>query len=258
MKCGAGAFAVLAATSSCGLFFPAPVPMHSRARYVVDEAHPARCAVVFMPGFWDDDRGFIDHGFVDALRTRRLDVDTVSAAATFGYYLDRTILVRLREDVMRPLRARGYKEIWIVGISMGGFGTVLLARDQSPYIAGMVLFAPYLGKDSVLHEINRAGGLARWNPERAPPDDDRDLWRYLQSVTRTPGGAPEVFLGAGDQDSHRTVEPHPLAQAIPDDHRFHTPGGHDWGPWEVLWADFLDRSDFRAHCGTGDGRSADR
>jgi pimeloyl-ACP methyl ester carboxylesterase len=115
--------------------------MHSRARYAVDAAHPARCAVVFMPGFADDDRGFIDHGFVDALRARGLAVDTVSAAATFGYYLDRSIVVRLREDVMRPLRARGYREVWIVGISMGGLGTVLLARDQSPNIAGIVLLA---------------------------------------------------------------------------------------------------------------------
>jgi hypothetical protein len=74
---------------------------------------------------------------------------------------------------------------------------------------------------------------------------------YLKSITRTPAGPPEVFLGAGDDDGHRTVDPHPLAEAIPRDHRFHTPGGHDWGPWQVIWADFLDRSDFRAHCGAG-------
>lgn len=240
----------LLALTGCTIFFPSPSPMHTRPRFARDSSHPARCAVDFMPGFWDDDRGYIDHGFVDALRTRRFDVDTVSAAATFGYYLDRSLLLRLREDVMQPLRAKAYKEIWIVGISMGGLGTVLLARDQAPHIAGMYLLAPYLGKDALQSEINAAGGLQRWAPGDASPDDDRDLWRYLKSVTQTASGSPEIYLGAGDQDPHRTISPHPLAQAIAPDHRFHAPGGHDWDAWKILWTSFLDRSDFRNHCGS--------
>jgi hypothetical protein len=122
----------------------------------------------------------------------------------------------------------------------------------------MLLLAPYLGRDEVLREINRAGGLAHWTPEGGGPDDDRDLWRYLQSVTRETAGSPEIFLGVGDQDGHRTVDPHPLAEAIPSDHRLHTPGGHDWGPWKVLWDEFLDRSDFRTRCSSGDGSAAAR
>jgi pimeloyl-ACP methyl ester carboxylesterase len=239
----------LFALTGCELFFPAPSPMPTRARFVLDASHAARCAVVFMPGFWDDDRGFIDHGFVDDLHARRFDVDTVSAAATFGYYLDRTLLVRLREDVMQPLEAKGYKEIWIVGISMGGLGTVLMARDQAPHVAGIYLLAPYLGKDGIQNEINAAGGLQRWAPGNGPADDDRDLWRYLQSATRTANGPPEIYLGAGDRDPHRSVTPHPLAEAIAADHRFHAPGGHDWDAWKILWTSFLDRSDFRSHCG---------
>jgi pimeloyl-ACP methyl ester carboxylesterase len=202
-----------------------------------------------MPGFWDDDRGFIDHGFVDELHARRFDVDTVSAAATFGYYLNRSVIVRLREDIMRPLLAKGYETIWIVGISMGGLGTVLLARDQGPRVAGIYLLAPYLGSDDIQREINAAGGLARWTAGESPPDDDRDLWRYLQSATRTPGGPPQIYLGAGDQDPHRSVTPHPLAEAIPRDHQFHAPGGHDWDAWKALWTSFLERSAFRQQCG---------
>jgi pimeloyl-ACP methyl ester carboxylesterase len=239
-----------AACTGCTLFFPAPKPMHTLAQAAPPASQPAKCAVVFLPGFGDDGKQYEEHGFPDAFRARNLSVDSVVASATFGYYMDRSLLVRLREDVMQPIRAKGYKEIWIVGISMGGLGTVLLARDQQPSIQGVVLFAPYLGGNSLLHEINVSGGLQQWNPGPPSKDDYRELWRWLKQVTATPGGSPEVFLGAGDQDPHRSPGPHPLAEALPRDHLYRTPGGHDWGPWGVLWADFLDHSDFRAHCGS--------
>lgn len=232
------------------VLFPSPKPMHAVVRPAVDAAHPTRCVVVFLPGFGDDARTFDEHGFPDALRARGLAVDTVSAGATFGYYANRSLRVRLREDVMRPIRGKGYQEVWILGISMGGLGAVLLARDQEPNVAGVFLLSPYLGPGSLQREIVQAGGLARWDPGPSSNDDYRELWRYLQRITRSPEGPPALYLGAGDQDEHRSPGPHPLAEAIPQDHRFHTPGGHDWGPWAVLWAEFLDRPEFRAHCAT--------
>jgi pimeloyl-ACP methyl ester carboxylesterase len=240
-----------AASAGCTLFFPTPKPMRTIAHPAPPSSQPAKCAVVFLPGFGDGGEQYDENGFPEAFRARNLSVDSVLASATFGYYMDRSLLVRLREDVVQPIRAKGYKEVWVVGISMGGLGTVLLARDQEPSITGIVLFAPYLGTNSLLHEINVSGGLQQWNPGPPSQDDYRELWRYLKRVTATPGGSPEIFLGAGDQDPHRSPGPHPLADALPRDHLFRTPGGHDWGPWRVLWADFLDHSDFRAHCGSG-------
>jgi pimeloyl-ACP methyl ester carboxylesterase len=237
--------------AGCGLIFPAPTPM----RTVVRAAAPtqrSRCLVVFLPGFGDDEKTFVEHGFVDAMATRGLAVDSISAGATFGYYYRRTVLTRLREDVIDPARASGYEQIWVVGVSMGGLGSLLLAKDQDPRIAGVYLLAPYLGDDDLLGEIDRAGGVARWEPGRVSPDDyQRDLWRYLKRVTeqqQQPERSPLLYLGAGDKDKlgygHRL-----LAAALPPDHVYGTPGKHDWGPWSILWASFLDRSDFRARCG---------
>jgi pimeloyl-ACP methyl ester carboxylesterase len=242
------ALALLVPSSGCKLLFPSPVPMHKVTARAGDGAQPSRCLVVFLPGFGDDENVFVEHGFVDALSVRNLPVDTVTAGATFGYYLDRTVIDRLREDVLLPaLAADKTREVWLVGISMGGLGALLLARDQDPKTAGVVLFAPYLGGDRIFDEINSAGGLARWEPGRPSTDDDRELWRYLKRVTAR-HAPPAIYLGAGDQDEHRPHGPHPLAEVLPESHRFRTPGRHDWGPWSVMWADFLDRSDFRAHC----------
>jgi pimeloyl-ACP methyl ester carboxylesterase len=214
-----------------------------------DPSHRSRCLVVFLPGFGDDENAFVDHGFPDAFRARGLAVDSVSAGATFGYYSRRTVLTRLREDVLGPARAKGYEQIWVVGVSMGGLGSLLLAKDQDPNINGVLLLAPYLGDDGLLAEIDRAGGVARWEPGTVEKDDyQRDLWRYIKHVTQPPGAPPALYLGAGDKDKlgygHRV-----LAAALPQGRVFSTQGKHDWGPWLVLWADFLDHSDFRSHCG---------
>ncbi len=217
-----------------------------------DEDRPSRCLVVFLPGFGDDAYGFVNRGFTDAFRARGMAVDSISTGATFGYYMRRTLLVRLREDVLVPARARGYEQIWVVGVSMGGLGALLLARDQDAAgtpLAGLYLLAPYLGDEGLLREIARAGGVARWEPGNVNPDDyQRDLWRYLKRVTSSPASAPAIYLGAGDGDrlgyGHRV-----LAAALPAGHVFTTPGGHDWGPWSILWTRFLDETDFRDRCG---------
>jgi pimeloyl-ACP methyl ester carboxylesterase len=235
------------ASVGCNLLFPAPTPMRTVSR-VADASHRSRCLVVFLPGFGDDENVFVDHGFVDALRARGMAVDSISAGATFGYYSRRTVVARLREDVLAPARAKGYEQIWVVGVSMGGLGSLLLSKDQEPGISGVYLLAPYLGDKGLLEEIDRAGGVAQWEPGNVSPDDyQRDLWRYIKRVTQNPQGPPSLYLGAGDEDKlgygHRV-----LAAALPREHVFSTPGKHDWGPWSLLWADFLDHSELGARC----------
>ncbi len=237
-------------TAACSLAFPAPAPMRVH-RHSAEPGRTTRCLVVFLPGIGDSERDFVDHGFIDAFGARSLPVDAVAANATFGYYANRTVITRLREDVLQPARAAGYREIWLVGISMGGMGALLLAKTAEPDIAGAVLLAPYLGDGDLLREIDRAGGVARWQPGAVTPNDyQRDVWRFIKENTSSsdPEARPRLYLAAGDKDKlaygHRL-----LAAALPKDRTFTTPGKHDWGPWGVLWADFLDHSDFRARCG---------
>jgi pimeloyl-ACP methyl ester carboxylesterase len=235
----------LALAGGCAVLLSAPTPMRTLRRSAVS-GHTSRCVVVFLPGLGDDERDFDKHGFVDALGTRNLEVDTVAANATIGYYAKRTVLERLREDVIRPVRLSGYQQIWLVGISLGGLGSLLLAKDQESTIAGVYLLAPYLGEEDLLSEIDRAGGLRAWEPGAAK-DDYRELWRWLKDATAHPDQHPAIFLGAGDQD--KLAHGHRLLRAVlPPDRVFRTNGIHDWGPWSVLWADFLDHSDFRSRC----------
>jgi pimeloyl-ACP methyl ester carboxylesterase len=241
-----GLYAALA--TGCASWLPAPAPM----RTVASRANPntqARCLLVLLPGLGDSPEDFAGHGFLDAIRKRELSVDIISANATLGYYARRTLLERVTTDILVPARKAGYQQIWVGGISLGGMGSLLVAQHHGSDLAGIILMAPYLGDEKLITEISNAGGLARWQPPAVLGKDDyqREAWRWLKSATENPGTAPPIYLASGDQD--RLTRGHRLlGAALPPERRFRTRGTHEWGPWSVLWADFLDHSDFRAHC----------
>ncbi len=239
--------AVTGLATACASWLPAPAPMHTRASLEQPDHH-ARCLLVMLPGLGDDDSVFVDHGFVAALRDRRISVDVIAASASLGYYAQRTLHGRLEADVLGPARQIGYDQIWFAGVSLGGLGSLLMAQDRANALAGVILIAPYLGDDELVDEITRAGGVARWEPGTIEPADyQREMWRWLKAATSHPEKSPAIYLASADQDKlaagHRL-----LAHVLPPERRFRTRGNHDWGPWKILWEDFLDHSDFAARC----------
>lgn len=210
----------------------------------------ARCLLIFLPGLGDSEKDFRDKGFIDEIRKRNLSIDVISANATLGYYAKQTLRTRIEADVLASALKAGYDKIWFAGISMGGLGSLLMAQTRPRELAGVVLIAPYLGDSDVVDEVADAGGLATWKPPTKIAKDDyqRDMWRWLKGATAKPETAPPIYLLSADQDkfarAHRT-----LGAAIPPERRFRTRGAHDWGPWKILWMDFLDNSDFRIQCG---------
>ena len=119
----------------------APMPV---LRFTQIGARSARGVIVLLPGFGDRPETFAQRGFVAALRRRAPAYDVIAADAHFGYYRSRQLLPRLHEDVIAPLRAKGYQRIWLAGASMGGFGGVGYVREHREEITGLLLFAPYM------------------------------------------------------------------------------------------------------------------
>lgn len=207
--------------------------------------HPAsatrsRTLVVFLPGRSDDATTFEKQGFADAAHAAHLDADLLFADATFGYYLDDTVIRRLDEDVIAPARARGYERVWLVGISIGGLGAIGYARAHPGAIDGILLLAPYLGDDERIESIARAGGLTSWQPPPSRggwPGVADDAWVWLRTTTRS-GGPPVLWLGYGKSDRLRRSHAL-LAAALPPEHVLTSEGGHEWSAWRALWSAFL-------------------
>jgi pimeloyl-ACP methyl ester carboxylesterase len=212
----------------------------------------AKCLFVFLPGMGDDAKAFADRGFVDALRKRNLSVDMRATDATFGYYMKGTFADRLAADVIGPAKAKGYEEIWLVGPSMGGFGSLFYARGHVEEITGVLALAPFLGDRDVIEEITAAGGLKNWKAPARPDVVDRDnyqreLWRWLQQATQGREPAPLLFAGYGTEDSLAAADGL-LTRELPASRVFLKPGGHTWPVWSQILDSFLDSPDFATHC----------
>lgn len=204
----------------------------------------ASTLLVLLPGSGSTPDEFVREGFVRAIRERGIAADVVMPDAHMGYYADATIIARLDDDIVRPARAAGYRDIWMAGISAGAFGALIYADSRPGAVRGVLALAPYLGTRAVTNEVAHAGGLQGWRPppdsirENGPESDiDRLLWRHLKRETQSPQA--HLYLGYGLSDRFR-ASADLLAAALPAPRVFTAPGGHDWPVWRTLWPQLLD------------------
>lgn len=195
--------------------------------------------LVFLPGIRDMVAVFADEGFVSAARMSGIKADMIGVEAHLGYYEKKEFLPRLKADVIAPARLLGYKNIWLVGISLGGFGAIWYDIENPGDLTGIVALAPYLGEPEVVEDVARAGGLHGWRPAaNAELDDQHRIWRGLKSYERRQMCAGRVYLGYGRQDKF-AVPDGMLAAVLPPEQVFTIEGGHDWSAWRPLWDSIL-------------------
>lgn len=198
---------------------------------------PARHLIVVLPGLYDSPADFVDEGFVQAVRERQLDADITMLDAHVGYYNERQIVSRLQSEVIAPASARGYESIWLVGISLGGLGSLLYTQAHPRDITGFYAMAPFLGEKALVKEIVDSG-LATWWPG-APDQLGSEAWQLAKAYMRGAPGLPQGYIGYGENDRFAQANA-VFATALPPRHRYVAEGGHDWGAWKSLWTQFLD------------------
>lgn len=201
---------------------------------------PARgTLLVFLPGRGDTSRSFEKEGFLQVVRRELPEADLIGVEAHLGYYVDHTILTRLREDVIIPAKEQGYRDIWLVGVSLGGLGAILYDTTYPGELTGIVVFAPYLGEDTLLPEIRGAGGMAGWQPGVVDySDTDRYIWSRVKAYADPNRCAGRVYLGFGNQDRFATSDGF-FGTLLPAAQVFTAKGGHDWSTWKILAARML-------------------
>jgi hypothetical protein len=201
------------------------------------DVRPATLSVL-LPGAYDTPQDFKDQGFVEAVRVRKIDADIQLVDAHINYYNNQQIVQRLQDEVVGPAKAKGYKNIWFAGISLGGYGTLLYSMNYPNQIEGFFIMAPFMGPRDIPAEIQKQGGLKNWTSE-VQGNMDIDMWRWLKGYATQGSGLPNAYLGYGASD--RFEKPNGLlAEVLPRERSFVIPGGHDWATWKQLWASFLD------------------
>ena len=228
---------VVACLQGCAPFRSTKGPMNS-VHNTLECSTPPTTLIVFLPGAYDTPQDFIDQGFVSAVRKQNIHADIQLVDAHMGYYTDQQILQRLEKEVIVPAHAKGYTRIWFVGISLGGYGTMLYAMNRPQVIDGFFVMAPYMGARDIPGQIQKQGGLKNWSSE-VQGNADVDLWRWLKGYSASNTGLPEAYLGYGASD--RFAQPNGvLAEILPPGNSFVTPGGHDWPVWQKLFSSFLN------------------
>jgi hypothetical protein len=233
-------------------------------KHLASEAHAplgpdrARGVIVLLPGFGDRASDFAQNGFIKVLNERAPGYDVVAADAHFGYYRKAILVRRLEEDVIAPLRKQGYRELWLSGASMGGFGAVGYARTHPEQVTGLLLFAPYMGPREVVEEAKHAGGLCKWQPPPAGKIDSQETfaranltWLRSQACDRASGKPIFVGVGAADRllPANKVV-----ADELDPSHFLVLPGGHGW----KVWTPALDTLAARAFAPSGGAPAAER
>lgn len=160
-----------------------------------------RDLLVMLPPAKATAQDLLDHGFAAAVP---IEVEAIDAHA--DDYLDSEIGARLEAEIMGKRHAR----LWLMGISLGGWGCLSVARRRPAAIEGVILIAPFLGSR---------------DPEPLEP------------------GLPPVYLGFGDADRYAGPSRR-LAQRLPEDRVVVLPGAHDWPTWLRLWRALLARLPF--------------
>lgn len=219
---------------------PAPLPSIE----VSKAAAETPCTALLLPGTWDYPRDFSRHDFGAIALELGAPLDLIALDAHVGYYKNRSIVTRMHDDFVAPLRARG-ERVWLVGASLGGVGALIYAAEHAEEIEGMVLLAPFLGDQEVLDEIRRAGGPLAWRPPAEIGKDDwqRRVWKYLQEWHARKGPKPAIYVAYGRNDNFAEGI-RLLAELLPAENVRHLPGGHDWKTWKSLWQGYLGQGIF--------------
>ena len=239
-----GFLLVVALLGGCAFTREAKVPID--AILLPLAATPSKTLIVFLPGSLEVPQDVVNEGFVAQVRAKGIDADVMVIDSHLGYFRNRSFDVRIHDDIIAPARAKGYQSIWLAGISLGGFGSLMYAFTYPNEIDGIIALAPFIASDKVLDEVIDAGDLARWTPTEPLGADDyqRALLKWLkgyggpQSATQK---RPKLYIGYGADDRLARFQ-NIIAPLLPPDHMLAAPGGHDWPPWKQMWSDALARA----------------
>jgi serine aminopeptidase S33 family len=215
--------------------FPRGDPSKPIPTFLIEAPQKAQRLVVVLPGRGDDLNDLRKSGIAQAVQSAWPDADVTLTGLALGYYMEGQAERRLHDEVIVPARRRGYSQVWLVGASLGGMGALLYDRAYPNQVSGMVLLAPYLGEKPIWSEIAAAGGVAAWQPPPKPAaitadNFQQELWRHLQTWSRQPEAARNVWLAYGKTDRLRESMPL-LASLLPPGHVLVREGGHEWDVW---------------------------
>lgn len=204
-----------------------------------DENCRSESLLVMLPAAETKLEDFVDQGFISAFRCASQPADILLAEVTYQHVMEKQVVTQLHEHVIAPALATGYKHIWLMGISLGGFNALHYAAEYARHLAGLFLISPYPGTGDILAEIRANGGPHEWSKtENSFKGDERSWWRWLCMESCKNLWDIPVYLSTG-RDDRFIYGQEMIADLLPEDRVRILPGRHDWNTWQAIWLDWL-------------------
>ena len=194
---------------------------------------------VLLPGRLSPPEEFRENGVEEEIARNAGPAEIVAVDAHLGYYLSRKFVETLAEDLLDPARRAGFREIWVVGVSIGGSGALALLRKRPDLVDGAILLAPFLGGDAVIERVREYGAAIGSAPPPVEPNDRffEEIWEWVERPE--PSRAP-IFLAFGRGDRF-VASQRLLARLLPPARVAEVEGGHDWRAWRAGIEELLRR-----------------
>lgn len=194
--------------------------------------------IIFLPGLIDTAETFKEESFFSIARKAGIKADMVAASIHIGHLIKEKMISRLEIDVYNGAKNSGYKNIWLVGLSIGGLNSLLFHRKHMDDICGVVAIAPYIADSALRKDLQRAGSVENWKPK--PTENMKIfnqklqlLWTWLKQQNGK-DNLKNIYLGYGKQDKF-AKEISLLKNILNKKNVTLIDGEHNWASGQKIW-----------------------
>lgn len=193
--------------------------------------------IIFLPGLLDSASTFEEKEFFSHARKAGVKADMVAMSIHIRHLMENKMIERIEFDVYLDAIKNGYKNIWLVGVSIGGLNSLLFYRKHMKGLCGVVALAPYVAGGVLLEELQK-DGIENWEPKEVYEmmlfeKKLQFLWAWLQQQ-QSDNNLKSLYLGYGKQD--RFIEAIKLLESILDKKNIIAiDGEHDWETGQKVW-----------------------
>ena len=198
-------------------------------------ADKSESLIVFLPGLYDEAERFEEEDFFTIARKVGTRADMLAASIHVGHFVKNKMIERIEKDIFQNLPKDQYKNIWFVGLSLGGLNSLTYYSSHENELCGVVMLAPYLLNKRLAQEIEGVDGLKFKAPNLGAYDEVVEerieaLWRWL----REKADLSKIYLAFGDKDvyaaSHKV-----LAKLLDKKNVVEVEGKHNWKSARTMW-----------------------
>ena len=194
--------------------------------------------IVFLPGLYNTAEIFIKEEFFTMARSAGIKADMVAASIDIQHLLQENMIERIEKDIYQVIKNKGYKNIWFVGISLGGLNSLLFYQKYYNELCGAVVLGPYLADEELTEELQSAGDIRNWKPKLKKDSEMIDqkiqtLWQWLQKMSFKKK-LNNIYLGYGDDDKY--IDSIKLFHKILNNKKvIIVDGKHNWITGRKIW-----------------------